>query len=63
MDTLTTPAHELAPEATRARYPDEEGYAERAGNRMFYEVYGEGEETLFLLPTWTLVHSRFAFKS
>ncbi|MGZ4281689.1 MAG: alpha/beta fold hydrolase, partial [Gaiellaceae bacterium] len=24
----------------------------------FYEVYGEGEETVFLLPTWSLVHSR-----
>ena len=59
MDTLTPPAPQLAPEPTRARYPDEEGYAERAGNRLFYEVYGEGEETLFLLPTWTLVHSRF----
>ena len=26
--------------------------------RLFYEVYGEGEETVFLLPTWSLVHSR-----
>ena len=26
--------------------------------RLFYEVYGEGEETLFLMPTWSLVHSR-----
>ena len=28
---------------TRARYPDEQGYVERDGVRVFYEVYGEGE--------------------
>ncbi len=47
-----------AGEQTRARYPDVEGYVERDGQRLFYEVYGEGEETVFLLPTWSLVHSR-----
>ncbi len=45
-------------EQTRARYPDVEGYVERDGQRLFYEIYGEGEETVFLLPTWSLVHSR-----
>jgi pimeloyl-ACP methyl ester carboxylesterase/predicted glycosyltransferase len=45
-------------EQSRARYPDEEGFVERDGQRLFYEVYGEGEETIFLLPTWSLVHSR-----
>ncbi len=45
-------------EQSRARYPDVEGFAERGGKRLFYEVYGEGEETVFLLPTWSLVHSR-----
>ncbi len=45
-------------EQSRARYPDGEGFVERDGQRLFYEVYGEGEETLFLLPTWSLVHSR-----
>ncbi|MGO8904129.1 MAG: alpha/beta fold hydrolase [Solirubrobacteraceae bacterium] len=48
----------LGVEATRARYPDSEGYVEREGERLFYEVYGEGEETLFLIPTWSLIHSR-----
>jgi pimeloyl-ACP methyl ester carboxylesterase len=57
--TETPVAAAPAGEATRARYPDQEGYVERDGNRLFYEVYGEGEETLFLLPTWTLIHSRF----
>jgi pimeloyl-ACP methyl ester carboxylesterase/predicted glycosyltransferase len=46
------------PEQTRARYPDEEGYVERDGVRLFYEVYGSGEPTVLLLPTWSIVHSR-----
>jgi pimeloyl-ACP methyl ester carboxylesterase/predicted glycosyltransferase len=45
-------------EQTRARYPDQEGYVERDGVRLFYEVYGEGETTVLLLPTWSIVHSR-----
>jgi pimeloyl-ACP methyl ester carboxylesterase/predicted glycosyltransferase len=45
-------------EQSRARYPETEGFVERDGLRLFYEVYGEGEETLFLIPTWSLVHSR-----
>jgi len=45
-------------EQSRARYPDNEGFVERDGLQLFYEVYGEGEETIFLLPTWSLVHSR-----
>jgi pimeloyl-ACP methyl ester carboxylesterase/predicted glycosyltransferase len=47
-----------APEQTRARYPDESGYIERDGVRVYYEVYGSGEPTLLLLPTWSLFHSR-----
>ncbi len=46
-------------EQSRGRYPDSEGFVERDGMNLFYEVYGEGEETIFLLPTWSLVHSRF----
>src|SRR5688572_24787902 len=45
-------------EQSRARYPDSEGYVERAGVRIFYEVYGEGEHTILLLPTWSIIHSR-----
>jgi pimeloyl-ACP methyl ester carboxylesterase/predicted glycosyltransferase len=45
-------------EQSRAHYPDSEGFVERAGQRLFYEVYGEGEETIFLLPTWSMFHSR-----
>jgi pimeloyl-ACP methyl ester carboxylesterase/predicted glycosyltransferase len=45
-------------EQSRARYPDSEAFIERDGQRLFYEVYSEGEETVFLIPTWSLVHSR-----
>src|SRR6476659_8796349 len=47
-----------AGEQTRARYPDEEGYIERDGVRVFYEVYGTGSPTILFCPTWTMVHSR-----
>jgi pimeloyl-ACP methyl ester carboxylesterase len=53
-ETTTTRAREQ----TRARYPDEEGYVERDGVRVFYEVYGHGSPTVFLLPTWSIIHSR-----
>jgi pimeloyl-ACP methyl ester carboxylesterase/predicted glycosyltransferase len=49
----------VAHEQTRARYPDKEGYVERDGVRLFYEVYGAGEPTVMLLPTWSIIHSRF----
>jgi pimeloyl-ACP methyl ester carboxylesterase/predicted glycosyltransferase len=45
-------------EQSRARYPDSEGHIERDGVSVFYEVYGEGEPTLLLLPTWSILHSR-----
>ncbi len=43
----------------RARSPDAEGYIERDGVRIFYEVFGAGERTVLLLPTWSIIHSRF----
>jgi pimeloyl-ACP methyl ester carboxylesterase len=46
------------PEQSRARYPDVEGYVERDGQQLFYEVYGQGEDTIFMLATWSLFHSR-----
>ncbi len=45
-------------EQTRAAYPSDSGFVERDGIRVFWESYGEGEDTIFLLPTWSLVHSR-----
>src|SRR4051794_24330277 len=52
---LTQPT---AHEQTRARYPDDSGYVERDGVRSYYEVYGSGDQTVFLLPTWSIIHSR-----
>jgi len=43
----------------RARHPDLEGYVERDGVKVGYEVFGDGTPTLLLLPTWTIIHSRF----
>jgi pimeloyl-ACP methyl ester carboxylesterase/predicted glycosyltransferase len=57
--TTVRPVTALRPEQSRARYPDTEGYVERGGVSVFYEVYGEGEPTILLLPTWSIVHSRF----
>jgi pimeloyl-ACP methyl ester carboxylesterase len=45
-------------EPTRARYPDDEGYAERDGVRHFYEVYGDGEPTLLFATPTPFTHSR-----
>ncbi len=43
----------------RARQPDAEGYVERDGVKVGYEVFGDGTPTLLLLPAWTIVHTRF----
>src|SRR6476620_3739236 len=56
--TVIEAALEQRREQSRARYPDEEGFVERDGVRVFWESYGEGEQTVLFLPTWTLVHSR-----
>ena len=47
-----------AREQMRARYPDATGFVERNGVRVGYEVYGHGEPTVLLVPTWHIVHSR-----
>ena len=51
---LTSPGREQS----RARYPDSSGYIKRDGVRLYYEVYGSGGPTVFLLPTWSIIHSR-----
>lgn len=51
-------APDRRPEQTRARYPDEAAYVERDGVKIFCEVYGAGEPTVLLMPTWEIVHSR-----
>jgi pimeloyl-ACP methyl ester carboxylesterase/predicted glycosyltransferase len=44
----------------RARLPDRDGFVERDGVKLFYEVFGEGNDpTVVLMPTWSIIHSRF----
>jgi pimeloyl-ACP methyl ester carboxylesterase/predicted glycosyltransferase len=43
----------------RAYQPVVDGYVERDGVKVFYEVFGQGEPTVLLLPTWSIVYSRF----
>ena len=43
----------------RATEPLGAGVVERDGVGLFYEVYGEGAPTIVLLPTWSIIHSRF----
>ncbi|MQA99739.1 MAG: alpha/beta fold hydrolase [Actinobacteria bacterium] len=45
-------------EQTRALYPGREGYIERDGVKIFFEVYGEGDRTVLFMPTWSIIHSR-----
>jgi pimeloyl-ACP methyl ester carboxylesterase/predicted glycosyltransferase len=51
---MTGPAREQS----RALNPASSGYIKRDGVRLYYEVYGSGEPTVFLLPTWSIIHSR-----
>src|ERR1700679_85748 len=43
---------------TPARLPDESGYVERDGVRVWWDAYGTGDRALLLLPAWSIVHSR-----
>jgi pimeloyl-ACP methyl ester carboxylesterase/predicted glycosyltransferase len=54
LDLTETVTHEQS----RARYPDQTGFVERDGCQLYFEVYGSGSPTVFLLPTWSIVHSR-----
>ena len=43
----------------RARQPDHEGYLDCDGVEIGYEVSGEREPTVLLMPTWTILTARF----
>jgi pimeloyl-ACP methyl ester carboxylesterase/predicted glycosyltransferase len=43
----------------RARQPDDSGFVERDGVRLYWEAFGEGDATIALLPTWSVLPSRF----
>jgi pimeloyl-ACP methyl ester carboxylesterase/predicted glycosyltransferase len=42
----------------RAKLPRESGFVERDGVKLFYEIYGDGPETMLFVPPWSIVHSR-----
>lgn len=42
----------------RARPPDHSGFVRQGDLHIGYEVFGSGEPTFVLLPTWTIIHSR-----
>ena len=48
----------MSAEQSRARYPDADGFVERDGVKIFYEMYGDGETTVLLVPPWSIVHAR-----
>nr|MBA3289432.1 alpha/beta hydrolase [Acidimicrobiia bacterium] len=43
----------------RALEPRSAGIVERDGVLLAFEVFGDGEPTVVLLPTWSIIHSRF----
>ena len=43
----------------RAREPDADGFVDRGGVKLHYETFGDGEPTLLLLPSWTIINARF----
>ena len=43
----------------KALEPQTTGVVERDGVELYYEVFGDGSPTILLLPTWSIIHSRF----
>lgn len=43
----------------RAREPDVLSHTVRDGLKLGYEITGDGSPTILLMPTWTIIHSRF----
>jgi len=42
----------------RARFPDRDGFIDRDGVNIHFELYENDGPTILLMPTWSLVHSR-----
>ena len=42
----------------RAKLPQSEGFVDRGGVRIHYEVYGDGPDTILFIPPWAIVHAR-----
>jgi hypothetical protein len=47
----------------RAREPDREGFVDRDGMKLHYEVFGDGEPTLVLVPARHPVKSNLLIKA
>ncbi len=42
----------------RAKLPSEEGFVDRNGVKIHYELYGSGPTTMIFPPPWSIVHAR-----
>jgi pimeloyl-ACP methyl ester carboxylesterase/predicted glycosyltransferase len=42
----------------RAKLPEHQGFVDRDGVKLYWEVYGDGPQTLLFLPPWSIAHSR-----
>jgi pimeloyl-ACP methyl ester carboxylesterase/predicted glycosyltransferase len=42
----------------RAKLPARDGFVDRDGVKIHYEVYGDGPQTMVFVPPWSIVHSR-----
>jgi pimeloyl-ACP methyl ester carboxylesterase len=54
----STVANSVEP-ASRAVTPAASGFADSEGVQIAWKLFGEGEDTLLLLPPWSIGHSRF----
>jgi pimeloyl-ACP methyl ester carboxylesterase/predicted glycosyltransferase len=43
---------------SRARLPDQTGFVQRDGVRVRYEIHGQGDRAILLLPSWSIIHSK-----
>ncbi len=37
----------------RAKLPSESGFVDRNGVKIYYEIYGDGPETMVFVPPWS----------
>jgi pimeloyl-ACP methyl ester carboxylesterase/predicted glycosyltransferase len=42
----------------RAKLPSKIGFVDRDGVKIYYEIYGDGPETMLFVPPWPFIHSR-----
>jgi len=42
----------------RAKLPRKDGFVERDGVKLHYEIYGDGAQAMVFVPPWAIVHSR-----